>query len=149
MTIPHLIRKVKSFFQISYNFFYFIFLLCISKNCRKFERHYVVKSSKPPAKKNMWLCWPLYLFTWARDRDRSEKIRRWFQTGRHTWLPIISEQFVQLHARHFKDQLLVGTTLRGWIGPFSHRKIPDSLYFMERMDRLLFVHVINWCRRRN
>ena len=33
--------------------------------------------------------------------------------------------------------------------PFPNRKITVWLSFMERMDRVLFVHVINSCRRGN
>ena len=33
--------------------------------------------------------------------------------------------------------------------PFANRKITVWLSFEERMDRLLFVHVINSCRRGN
>ena len=51
-----------------------------------------VKSSKHPAKKNMWPCWPSYLFIRLSTEVDQRKTRRWFPTGRHTWLPIISKE---------------------------------------------------------
>ena len=65
-----------------------------------------VKSSKHPAKKNRWPCWPLYLFMWARKRCRSKKNLSLI-SNRTSHLTSnnfrrTNEKFVQLHARHFK-----------------------------------------------
>ena len=65
-----------------------------------------VKLSKNPVKRNMWPCWPLYLFMWARDRCRSKKNPS-LLSNRTSHLTSnnfrrTNEKFVQLPARHFK-----------------------------------------------
>ena len=71
--------------------------LVFSLNCREFERHYFItadslnRANIPPKRicdpVNLCIC----LYGLATDVGQ-RKTRRWFPTGRHTWLPIIFEE---------------------------------------------------------
>ena len=70
--------------------------LVFSLNCREFERYYCITADSlnwvniPPKRicdpVDLCICW-YGLATYVDQR----KTRRWFLTGRHIWLPIISE----------------------------------------------------------
>ena len=89
-----------------------------------YNSRFVNRALKYPAKKNMWPCWPLYLFIWACDRGRSKKNPP-LSSNRTSHLTSNNFQktngkFVQLHVRHFKITVFTflikcGIVMRSWL----------------------------------
>ena len=90
-----------------------------------YNSRFVNRANIPP-KGNMWPCWPLYLFIWARDWGRSKKNPSLI-SNRTSHLTSsnfqrTNEKFVQLHVRHFKITIFFftflikcGIVIRSWL----------------------------------
>ena len=90
-----------------------MFKLVFSLNCREFERHYCITADSLNGANilpkricdpvDLWIC----LYGLATDVDQT-KTRRYFPTGRHTWLPIISEEQMKNSSSYMRGDFKLG-----------------------------------------